>query len=249
MVNGSPSAGWTLDSAPNPGTIAPTMGAPADSLATALFGKTRRNVLGLLLLDAETNLHLREIVRRTGGGQGAVQRELEHLCAAGIVRREGQARAITYRANADSPVFDELRRLLAKTVGVAEQLRRALAPLQPAIEIAFIYGSYARESELRAGSDIDLMVIGTASFGDVVEHTAAVQNALGREVNPTVYTPAEYSQRVRDGHHFLTDVTKQPKLFLIGSAYELERLGDVRVGDSPRADARRDTRAAGRRRS
>ena len=225
------------------------MGAPADSLATALFGKTRRNVLGLLLLDANTTLHLREIVRRTGGGQGAVQRELERLCAAGIVVREGQGRAITYRANPDSPVLDELRSLLAKTVGVAEHLRRALAPLQSAIEIAFIYGSYARKSELRPGSDIDLMVIGTASFGDVVEHTAEVQSALGREVNPTVYTPAEFSQRLRDGHHFLTEVTKHPKLFLIGSAHELERLGDVRVGDSPRANARGSTGAAGRRRS
>lgn len=225
------------------------MGAPADSLATALFGKTRRNVLGLLLLDATTRLHLREIVRRTGGGQGAVQRELEHLCAAGIVVREGQGRAITYRANADSPVFDELRRLLAKTVGVAERLRRALAPLQAAIDIAFIYGSYAQNAEFRPGSDIDLMVIGTASFGDVVEHTAAVQSDLGREVNPTVYTPAEFSRRLREGHHFLTDVAKHSKLFLIGSVHELERLGEVRVGDNPRANARRDTRAAGRRRS
>ena len=145
-----------------------------------------------------------------GGGQGAVQRELEHLCAAGIVVRDGQRRAITYRANPDSPILDELQRLLAKTVGVAEHLRRALAPLQSAIDIAFIYGSYAQESELRPGSDIDLMVIGTASFGDVVEHTAEVQSALGREVNPTVDTAAEFSQRLRDGHQFLTDVTKHP---------------------------------------
>lgn len=225
------------------------MGAPADSLATALFGKTRRNVLALLLLDANITLHLREIVRRTGGGQGAVQRELEHLCAAGIVVREGQGRAITYRANPDSPVLEELRRLLAKTVGVAEHLRRALAPLQSAIDVAFIYGSYAQKSELRPGSDIDLMVIGTASFGDVVEHTGEVQRALGREVNPTVYTPAEYGKRLRGGHHFLTDVTKNPKLFLIGSAHELERLGGVRVSDSPRSNARGASRAAGRRRS
>ena len=238
-----------LDTAPNRGTFAPVMGAPADSLATALFGKTRRNVLGLLLLDANTTLHLREIVRRTGGGQGAVQRELEHLCAASIVVREGQRRAITYRAIPIRRSIDELRRLLAKTVGVAEHLRRALVPLQPAIDIAFIYGSYAEKSELRPGSDIDLMVVGTTSFGDVVEHTAEVQSALGREINPTVYTPSEFSQRLRDGHHFLTDVAKHPKLFLIGSAHELERLGDVRVGDSPRGNARGNTRAAGRRRS
>lgn len=238
-----------MDIAPNLGTIAPTMGAHADTLATALFGKTRRNVLGLLLLDVDARFHLREIVRRTGGGQGAVQRELERLVKAGIVAREGTGRTIVYRANTAAPAFDDLRRLLAKTVGVAELLRGALAPLEQAIGVAFIYGSYARESGLRTGSDIDVMVIGTASFGDVVEHTASAQATLGREVNPTVYTPADFRQRVREGHHFLADVMDHPKVFLIGSAHQLERLGDVRLGDEAPRDPRGNPRTAGGRRS
>ena len=225
------------------------MGAPTDTLATALFGKTRRNVLGLLLLDADATFYLREIVRRTGAGQGAVQRELRRLSEAGIIKREGNSRTIMYRADHQSPVFDELRNLLAKTVGAAEHLRRALAPLQPRIDVGFIYGSYAKDTGLRPGSDIDLMVVGDASFGDIVEHTAVAQRELGREINLTVYTAAEFGQRVREGHHFLADVLKHPKLFLIGGPRELEQLGDVRVADDPPGDTRGDPRAAGGRRS
>ena len=82
------------------------------------------------------------------------------------------------------------------------------------------------------------MVIGTASFGDVVEHTASAQATLGREVNPTVYTPDEFCRRVRDGNHFLADVLDHPKVFLIGGARELERLGDIRMGDDSPRDSR-----------
>jgi hypothetical protein len=96
--------------------------------------------------------------------------------------------------------------------------------------------------------DIDLMVIGEASFGDVVEHTASAQKTLGGEINPTVYAPAEFAQRLREGHHFLADVLTHPKLFLIGGPRELERLAEIRMVDSPPSDARRDSRPLRRRR-
>lgn len=218
------------------------MGAVTESLSAALFGKTRRNVLGLLFVDPDQTFHLREIVRRTGAGQGAVQRELRRLSEARIIKREGIGRAITYKADEESPVFNDLRGLLAKTVGATEQLRTALSPLKDRIDVAFVYGSYAKEMRLRPGSDIDLMVIGDASFGDVVEQTTSVQKTLVREINPTVYTPAEFVHRLRGGHHFLVDVMKHPKLFLIGGPRELERLAEVRMVDSPSGDSRRNPR-------
>jgi predicted nucleotidyltransferase len=202
-----------------------------------------------LFVEPAKAFYLREIVRRTGGGQGAVQRELRRLTHAGIIKRENVGRAIMYRADPASPVFHDLRGLLAKTAGVAEHLRRALAPLRDRILVVFVYGSYAQETGMRPGSDIDLMVIGDVSFGDVVEHTASVQEALGREINPTVYVPAEFAQRARRGQHFISDVLRHPKLFLIGGPHELERLAQVRVADDTPADARRSARAAGRSRS
>ena len=224
------------------------MGATIDPLSAALFGKTRRSVLGLLFIEPEKTFYLREIVRRTGAGQGAVQRELRRLSEAGIIKREGVGRAITYRADPESPVFAELQSLLAKTVGAAERLRLALSPLKHRIESAFVYGSYAKETRLRPGSDLDVMVIGDVSFGEVVEHATSAQISLAREINPTVYTPAEFAQRVRDGHHFLIDVLENPKLFLIGGPSELERLAEMGMVDEAPSDRGRDPRTTSGRR-
>ena len=217
------------------------MGAKAkpDLLAAALFGKTRRSVLGLLFLEPRRPFYLREIVRRTGGGQGSVQRELRRLTAAGILDRQGMGRTITYRVNAASPIFKELRGLLAKTTGIVERLRQALSPLRDRIDLAFLYGSYARDAQLRPGSDVDLMVVGEVSFGDVVEHTAAVQESLGRDINPTVYSRAEFAKRSREGNHFVQDVLNHPKVFLMGGSGELERLAELGMAHQPQAHPRR----------
>ena len=200
------------------------MGAASDVLASALFGKTRRNLLALLFIEPDRAFYLREIARRTGAGQGAVQRELRRLTDAGIITRQNRGHAILYRVDPECPVYAELRGLMIKTAGVVEQLRQALAPLSDRIDVALVYGSYASQAGMRAGSDVDLMVIGNVSFGDVAEHTAPVQERLGREINPTVYAAAEFGDRARRGHHFVRDVLQHSKLFVIGGPRELERL-------------------------
>ena len=74
------------------------------------------------------------------------------------------------------------------------------------------------------------MVIGEVSLEELVEVLGPLQNQLGREVNPSVYT-AEFRERLARGSHFRTLALNGPKLFLIGSADESERLAEVRVAD------------------
>jgi DNA-binding transcriptional ArsR family regulator len=219
------------------------MGATVDLLASALFGKTRRAVLALLFAEPDRSFFLREIVRRIGTGQGSVHRELRRLSDADIIRRDDSGRVILYRVNRDSPVYEDLRSLIAKTGGAAEELRRALEPLRNRIDVAFIYGSFARSTGLRRASDIDVMVVGDVTFGETVEHTASAQERLAREVNPTVYSRAEFVKRVREGHHFVRDVLQRPKVFLVGGPREFERLAQGRVAHTPQADARRNPSA------
>ncbi|MCK5246747.1 nucleotidyltransferase domain-containing protein [Candidatus Bipolaricaulota bacterium] len=180
-----------------------------------LLGKTRLSLLSLLLLQPERKLYLRQILRLSGAGQGAVQRELAQLAQAGILTKTREANLTYYQANQSSPIYGDLRGLVEKTAGVARFLRTALLPLSDGIEHAFIYGSVARGEE-RAESDIDLMVIGDVSFLDVVSAVSSLQASLGREVNPTVFTPREAQDRLAQGDHFLTRVMRDPKMDLIG---------------------------------
>ena len=122
-----------------------------------------------------------------------------------------------YRANPRSPIFTELRDIAQKTVGLVEPLREALAPLAPRIAAAFAFGSVARRGDT-AVRDIDVLVI-----SDSVDHAeafAALQPAearLARRVNPTVYSPADWRKKRKEGNSFVVKVSAQPKVFLIGS--------------------------------
>jgi predicted nucleotidyltransferase len=207
------------------GTIAAHSDAPPEAVVDALFGRTKRSVLGLLFGRSEEWFYLREIVRLTGSGIGAVQRELARLTDAGLVRRETRGRQVYFAANPDSPVYPELRGLLVKTTGVADVLRRALRTLaeKKMITIAFIYGSVA-SGTLKPQSDVDLMVIGDVSLSELLPILRDAQEELRREVNPTIYERREFRARLRKGSHFIRRVVGGPKLMLVGTLDELARL-------------------------
>ncbi len=194
--------------------------ARTDPLTAALFGKARRTILALLFTHDQESFYLRQIIRAVGQSPGAVQRELALLTSAGLLVRTANGHQVYYQANRDSPVFAEIKSLMVKTAGVADVLRSALSPLAERIRAAFLYGSLARGAD-RQASDVDVMVIGDISFAEVVEALRPAQETLRREVNATVWSPAEFRKRRKSGHLFLKAVLKAPRVLLIGSDHEL----------------------------
>lgn len=186
------------------------------SAGDALFTKTQQRVLGLLYGRPEQSFYLNEIVRLAGVGKGAVNRELDSLSAAGLVTVTRQGNQNHYQANAENPIFNELKAIIQKTFGVADILKAALAPLLEKIDVAFIYGSVAKGSE-HAGSDIDLMIVSDAiGYSEVMALLAAAESQLGRTINPTLYTSDEFAERKASNKAFISRVLAQPKLWLVG---------------------------------
>jgi len=194
----------------------------ASSLISWLLPRARIAVLAKLLL-IDKAWYVRELSRATGLAHGTVREELNGLAKAGIILREKSGNRVYYSANSKCPIYPELKMLIIKTVGLADVLRDALKPLAKKIKVAFIYGSFARGEE-RADSDVDVMVIGSASFGEVVDVLYDTREILRRDVNPSVYPVAEYLEKRAAGHHFLEEVTEGAKIFLIGDADELAEM-------------------------
>ncbi len=195
----------------------------SDTISASLFPKARRELLGLLFSHPDGAFYLREIVERTGLGMGHVQRELQRLCRGGMVRRSKKGRHVYFQANESSPVYEELRGLVRKTIGAVEILRAAIQPLSDRIVSAFIFGSVARGEE-RSQSDLDVMVVGNVSFADVVKAVQGAESRTGREISATVYPPDEFRTKLADGHHFLTSVIEREKLFVLGNEDDLRKL-------------------------
>jgi len=188
-----------------------------------LFPRVRKAVLTLLLMDSDKRWHLREVARRANCAIGTVSRELKGLVACGIAVESRDGNRTYYQANLQCPVYGELASLIRKTSGLSDVLYAVLTGFGERIQIAFIYGSQARQ-EAGPNSDVDLMLIGEVSFAEVVSALAQAQDALGREVNPTVYSLQEFTQKASSGHHFVRSVLKDRKIFLIGDADELRGL-------------------------
>lgn len=189
---------------------------PPSGLADALFPGTKQRVLGLLFGQPDRSFYATKIIGLVASGSGAVQRELAILAHTGLVTVKAVGNQKHYQANPESPIFAELCAIVQKTIGLAEPLREALAPMAPKIQAAFVYGSVAKSTDT-ARSDIDLMLLSDdISYGDVFAALEDVGNTLGRPVNPTILTHKEFTKRVEAQESFLTRVLAQPKIWIIG---------------------------------
>lgn len=215
------------------------------SIAHHLLGRTRSDVLATLLLQPSAALHVRELARMTGASPGSLHRELRALTELGLLKREEVGRQVNYRADQDSPVFEELAGLLRKTAGLADVLKAALAPLADRIALAFVYGSVASGTE-RPLSDVDVMVLGDAGFAELVQALAPTQATLRREVNVTPMKPAAFAQKLRAEDGFVASVMRGAKLWLMGNDHDLAELVEDRPAQGARDHTRRNPAPAGR---
>ncbi|MBU0606363.1 MAG: nucleotidyltransferase domain-containing protein [Armatimonadetes bacterium] len=196
-------------------------------------------MLALLYGRPDEEFHLRDIIRYSGVGHGAVQRELSQLVCAGLVSRRKQANLALFRANRHSPIYAEVHGLVAKTAGVVETVRAALQPLSGRIAVAFVYGSVAAGTETSA-SDLDLMLVGAVTLDEVVPVLMGAHEQVGREINPNLYTPDDFGARVRDRDRFLSTVLEGPRLYVIGGDHELGELVGARLAQQVLAVAAGD---------
>jgi predicted nucleotidyltransferase len=194
----------------------------AISLSDALFSKVQQRVLALIFTHPERSFYTSEIVRNVNSGVGAVERELSKLARSGLVSVERIGNQKHYRANRAAPIFEELRGLVEKTVGLAEPIRQSLMPHADAIKTAFIYGSVANGADT-ADSDIDLMVIGDdLNYSDLYTATHAVERRLGRKVNPLFLSIKDWRRKSLDEGSVISKISHSPKIFIVGSERELQ---------------------------
>jgi predicted nucleotidyltransferase len=181
----------------------------------------RQRVLAVLFGTPDRSFYANEVIALAQSGTGAVQRELAGLSQTGLLTISKQGNQKHYQANANAPVFAELRGLVLKTMGLADVLRAALVPLAVQLDAAFVYGSVAKLQDT-AHSDVDVMIISSSlGYGEVFGALESAALALGRKVNPTLYAPDDFAKRVRKDSAFVTRVLKQPKIWLIGNEKQL----------------------------
>lgn len=152
----------------------------------------QERLLGELFVFADGPISLSELSARAGTSLGGTHKEVERLESAGLVRSTTSGRNRLIEADPLSPVYQELRGLLLKTLGPGPLLRSALADIG-GIEDAFIYGSWADPSRA-SPADIDVLVVGNTDVGAVYDAASDVEKVVGRPVNVTIRSPSEWAE-------------------------------------------------------
>ena len=195
------------------------MGILGELLSSRIRAEIFRNLFGIA---PDSALYMREIERRTGFAIGTVQTELKKLQRLDIISRVRDGNRVYYRANTAHPVYPEIRALVLKTSGLADVIVNALDN-ETGIRVAFLFGSFARQEE-KAGSDVDLMVVGEIGLRKLTGLLMDVSGKIGREINPHVFSEKEFVKRKRNQDHFLKQVLESPKIFIIGTENELAEM-------------------------
>jgi len=194
-----------------------------------LFGsETRIVLLREFLLHPESEFYLRQFCTLLGLLPRSVSLELANLEGIGLIIRRPAGKSIFYHANRDHVLFDDLQRIIIKTVGLADVVRKALEPFKADIASAFIYGSFANGG-FTAESDVDLMIVGKVSSLLISGAMGVAGQQLGREINFSIFTEEEFIRRLKENDHFMKNVADKSKLFLVGTAYEFERMAEKRL--------------------
>lgn len=191
-----------------------------DVALAALFPTLRGAVLAATHTQPDKWWYLSELAQSLGTRPSSLQRDLKALVQAGILQQRREGTRTYFKADTRSPLFPELRGLFEKTAGLLPTLEAALEPFHERIVLAFVYGSVARGTE-HSQSDVDLMVVGTVGLAALSPALRTAEDRLGREVNATCYSAAEFRRKLADGDHFLWEVLGGSKEFVKGSEREL----------------------------
>ena len=192
-------------------------------LSQILSSKVRAEIFRLLFGVNAVELHMRELERGAGGTIGPIQTELKRLLNLQLVTSRRSGNRLYYTANRGHPLYPEIHSLVLKTSGLCDYLKECLKTRDNII-LAFVFGSIAAGND-SAASDIDLMVIGTIGLRALSGILADFRSAIGREVNPHVFSTEEFLRRKHEKEHFVTSVLSSSWLFVKGTEHDLAEMG------------------------
>lgn len=181
--------------------------------------KARKALFKLYFTNPDSEFYLRELERMLSIPVSMIRKELLRLEKENVFVSHKKGNQTYYKVNKSYPLFGELKSIVFKTIGVQGLLKEALQKIK-GIEIAFIYGSYAKASE-KADSDIDVCIIGNVNEDILTREINEREKVLKREINYTMYTSKEFAEKKRKKDSFIADLIQNAKIMLIGEKNDL----------------------------
>ena len=179
--------------------------------------KVRRKILAYFFSNIEQELYLREIARILDEDPGNLSKELSKLEKEHLFSFKLRGNQKYYSLNKEYPLFNEIKSVVFKTIGI-EGLLRDLVAYPAGVNAAFIYGSYANSTE-NTYSDIDLcLIIDNNIFNDdtFIAEINKIEKAVLRDIEYIYYSEDEWNKKIKLQDSFILNLISQPKIVLAG---------------------------------
>jgi predicted nucleotidyltransferase len=180
-----------------------------------ITSQAKRRLLKLFITNPDSTFYTREIAKLTGESPNGVRRELAHLEQAGLVKSHREGNLKYYSLVQDFPFYPELKKIIYATVGLGDYLSAKFKEPQQ-IELAFIYGSVAKNGET-AKSDIDLFVVGDIDESELHNIASQIEADIRRSINYVLMSKDELQKRLSEDESFVKRVMKEEKIILKGN--------------------------------
>lgn len=179
----------------------------------SLRSEITRKLLNYFFINPQENLYVNELSRKLDLDKRNLVKKLKELEKNGIVKSQIRGNIKLYSINKDYPLYEEYKKIILKTIGVEDKLRRILTEVE-GIKEAFIYGSYA-QNKMDIHSDIDLLVIGDHKISLLQKNLSKLQREIDREINSVSMDELEFKKRVKKREPFISEVLKNKHIQLI----------------------------------
>ena len=188
-------------------------------LKDIVISKVRVKLLTVFFSDPKELYHVRGLVRKVGEEINAVRRELAHLEAAGLLKKEPRGNRLYYWVNPNYPLYREFSAIIAKESGLGGQIiknRNRIGRINFCVfSEKFVKKAPRREEE------VDILVVGEIVMAELAALIKEEEKNRGKEINYTVMTDEEFAFRKKRRDPFLLEILSHGKVMVIGSEEEL----------------------------
>jgi len=175
----------------------------------------RRKLLSYYFTNPSVSHYVRELATILQVDPTNLSRELARLADDGMFTAQVRGGQKYFQLNRQYALYNEVKSIVLKTVGVVPQLRQALAAVN-GIKEAYVYGSFAKGSVDQA-SDIDVLIVGEPPAEPLASKIRDLERVLGREINYTVLDQDELKSKLKRKDPFIEDIWHGKRIKLHGA--------------------------------
>jgi len=179
----------------------------------SLRSEITKKLLNYFFINPHESLYVNELVKKLHLDKRNLVKKIKELEKEGVLKSQTRGNLRLYSANQDYPLYDEYRKIVIKTIGFEENIKRILKEIK-GIKEAYIYGSYAK-NKMGVHSDIDLLVVGNHGIVPLQRRLNKIQKEINREINVINMDEQEFKNRIKARDVFAAEVLKQKNIRII----------------------------------